>query len=204
MKTQQEAKQQTTQKRSSQRKDSLAWTTLQNLYVPRVYAALQYLESTIATLLYTKAISFNDFLYQVGVLDTRPQCLCEQEHQTLKHVVMFYSRLQGHNYILVVASTIDYSTLLSTTKELHVVALQLIQTRVLAQFTIAKEIGEENRDSQRPLLVLVATNVLLQQVYGNSSSSGYTLIEQTTSHQHVVAIVYRHLGFPSYIGFSYY
>ena len=160
MKTWQEAKWQTAWERSSQGKDSPVWTTPWNLYMPRVHAALRRPESTMATLLCMEAIGFNDFLYRVGVPDIGPQCPCRWERQTPKHVVMFCPCIQGHDHMLAVASTMDYGTLLSTAKGLRAVAPWLIQAGVLAQFTVAKEIGEEDRDSWRPLPVLAATNIL--------------------------------------------
>src|SRR5438105_1366805 len=103
MKTWREAKWRTAWERSSQGKDSPAWTTPWNLHVPRVHAALRRPESTIATLLRTEAVGFNDFLYRVGVPDTRPQCPCGWERQTPKHVVMFCPRLQGRDRMLAAA-----------------------------------------------------------------------------------------------------
>src|SRR5438045_259772 len=114
----------------------------------------------MAMLLCMEAISFNNFLYWVGVPDIGPQCLCRWECQTPKHVVMFCPHLQGCDHMLAAAGTMEYGTLLSTAKGLCMVAPWLIQAGVLAQFTVVKEIGEEDRDSWRLLPVLAATNIL--------------------------------------------
>ena len=75
----------------------------------------------MATLLRMEAVGFNDFLYRVGVPRMAPQCQCEWERQTPKHVVMFCPSLQGRDRMLAGAGTLDYHTLLSTPKGLQAV-----------------------------------------------------------------------------------
>ena len=52
------------------------------------------------------------------------------------------------------AGTMDYTTLLNTEKGLRAVTSWLIQQGVLPQFSVAKEMVEEDRSRWRPLLPL--------------------------------------------------
>jgi hypothetical protein len=53
--------------RSAQGKHPPAWKTPWKTHMPGVHASLRRAESTMATLLRTEAVGFNDFLYRVGV-----------------------------------------------------------------------------------------------------------------------------------------
>ena len=77
--------------------------------------------------------------------EARPQCPCGWERQTPKHVVMFCPRLQGRDGMLARTGTGDYHTLLTMAKGLRAATSWLIRAGVLAQFSTAKEMAEEDR-----------------------------------------------------------
>ena len=76
-----------------------------------------------------------------------------------KHVVMFCPRLQGRDGMLARAGTGDYHALLTMAKGLRAATSWLIRAGVLAQFSTAKEMGEEDQGAWRPFPALSGLNV---------------------------------------------
>ena len=136
---------------ASQGKQAPMWKTPWKTRVPRLHASLNRPESTVATLLRTEAIGLNDFLHRVGVPNVEARCPCGWERQTPKHVVMFCPSLTGRDSMFVAAGTMDYTTLLNTEKGLRAATSWLLKQGILPQFSVAKEMAEEDRSMWRPL-----------------------------------------------------
>jgi hypothetical protein len=112
--------------------------------VPAMHTSLNKAQSTVATLLRTRVIGLNDWLYMVGVpgIDS-PACPCGWQRQTPEHIVTACSLHEvGRDRLWQQARTDCYNDLLQDGKRLVLVTRWFIQRRILQQFSIAADMAE--------------------------------------------------------------
>ena len=112
--------------------------------MPAMHTSLNKAQSTVATLLRTRVIGLNDWLYMVGVpgIDS-PACPCGWQRQTPEHIVTACSLHEvGRDRLWQQARTDCYNDLLQDGKRLVLVTRWFIQRRILQQFSIAADMAE--------------------------------------------------------------
>ena len=119
-----------------------------------LYTGLTKAESSLAFQLRSEVVGFNDFLAAVRVPDVLPQCPCGWERQTPSHVVTFCPELRGRDAMFARAGSRTFREILSSTKGLKAVTQWLIRQGVLPQFSLAKEMEEEDRQRWRAMPTL--------------------------------------------------
>jgi hypothetical protein len=113
---------------------------------PRAYDSLLKHEATVLFLLRTEIIGLNSWLYLVNVLAILLlRCVYGWHEQTVRHVIIycpFYTSTKAELFRR--AGLIDFQTMLSTLKGVKAAARWLIARGTLPQFTLAKDIAQED------------------------------------------------------------
>lgn len=132
-------------------KEEAIWTPAQSARLTRakirMRKGLAKAESTMATHIRTERIGLNAYLQSRRVPGhDSASCQCGHPRQTAKHVIMFCRRyIDQRRGMLEAADTQDYRKLVTQPKGLKEVTKFLIQTGLLAQFSLANRLlyGEE-------------------------------------------------------------
>jgi hypothetical protein len=136
------------QLQQERRNRSTAKATPWNPGIRFLHARLSKAQSTIATLIRTENIGLADYLYrkQIPGYDS-PTCSCEWQRQTPKHVLLFCPKWEDRRQALIAdAKTEDYTLITTTATGLWAATRWFLQTGILGQFNIAKEMQEEDED----------------------------------------------------------
>lgn len=129
-----------------------AYRTPWKIKVPSLHTNLSKAESTVATLLRTRVIGLNDWLYTVGAQGIEsPACPCGWQRQTPEHIVTACPQhTMGRNQLWAQARTDCYNDLLQEDKRLALVTRWFIKQRILKQFNTAADMTESQGTSQEP------------------------------------------------------
>ncbi len=102
-------------------------------------------ESSAAVQLRTEKIGFSHFLFTRKVPEVQnSSCPCGAARQTSKHVLLFCPAYQaGRSQMVLEAGSSDYDTMLSSRPGIRAAAKWLIKSGALHQFSLAKEMLEE-------------------------------------------------------------
>ena len=111
-----------------------------------LHAHLNKAQSTIATLIRTENIGLADYLYRRRIPGyDSPACSCGWQRQTPKHILLFCPKWEdGREAMIADAKTEDYKLITTTATGLWAATRWFLQTEILRQFSIAKEMQEED------------------------------------------------------------
>lgn len=105
-----------------------------------LHKGLKKAESSMAIQKRTGKIGLAEFLYKRQVLGIETaSCPCGWRKQDIKHILMFCQDYNGRELMLQKAGSIDIRNILTTERGLKAATQWMIQSRVLGQFSLARE-----------------------------------------------------------------
>jgi hypothetical protein len=127
-------------------KQATTWKAPWRPPATKAYDSLLKHEATVLFLLRTEIIGLNSWLYSVNVpAILLPRCACGWHEQTVRHVMIYcplYTSTRAELFRR--AGSIDLQTMLSTPRGAKAAARWLIARGTLPQFTLAKDIAQED------------------------------------------------------------
>ena len=116
-----------------------------------LYEGLPKHEATAVFLLRTEVLGLNDWLARIGVPGINPQCPCGTGRQTLQHILAFCpSQIQPRANLLLKTGTTELREILKAKKTAKAAAQWLLETNLLEQFRVAKDIEKESTGDWAP------------------------------------------------------
>jgi hypothetical protein len=132
-------------------KPATTWRTLWRPPATRTYDNLQKHEATALFLLRTEVIGLKSWLHSVGVPGILPRCACEWEAQTVRHIMIHCLQYTATRAALFRrARSSNLQRILSTPRGGKAAARWLIACGILPQFTLAREIAQEDTSRYQP------------------------------------------------------
>lgn len=110
-----------------------------------LYDGLPKHEATAVFLLRTEVLGLNDWLARTGVPGITPRCPCGTGRQTLRHIMAFcpnYTRPRAN--LLLKTGTTELQEILKEKMMAKAAAKWLLETNLLEQFRVAKDIEKED------------------------------------------------------------
>ena len=116
-----------------------------------LYKDLPKYEVTAVFLLRTEVLGLNDWLARIGVPGISPKCPCGTGRQTLQHILAFCpSQTRPRANLLLKTGTTELREILKEKKKAKAAAQWLLETDLLEQFRVAKEIEKESTEDWAP------------------------------------------------------
>jgi hypothetical protein len=125
------------------------WRTPWETPTLTLYEGLTKPEATALFLLRTEVIGLNAWLAAIGVPGVLPRCPCGWANQTVHHILLWCPQFSRGGLIAQSRSE-RTEEILGRKKSAQAAARWLIETGVLAQFQVAKEISKEDTSGYRP------------------------------------------------------
>jgi hypothetical protein len=128
------------------------WTTPWATETLKLYEGAPKHIATAILLLRTEVIGLNAWLSAVRVPGVSPRCACDWPEQTVRHVLMFCPNTALlRDRFRREARTMSLGTALSTPYGAQAAARLLVDSGLMAQFQVAKEVEAEDTRDYRPL-----------------------------------------------------
>ena len=131
------------------RRLATAWTTPWEQKAHTLYDGLTKAEATALFLMRTEVIGLNAWLAAIQVPGYSPRCQCGWPAQTVRHVLLHCTK-HDRTDLLLQTRTERLDQILSRPDCAKHAARWLVQTGLLGQFKVAKEILEEDKSRFRP------------------------------------------------------
>jgi len=127
------------------RQKATTWKTDWMLSAHQLYEDLHKHEATALFLLHTEVLGLNAWLASVEVPDVDKRCPCGWPAQTVRHILLFCpTHTDSRALYFWRAGLADLHSALSMTASAHQAAQWLVASGLLGQFSLAKEIAQEN------------------------------------------------------------
>ena len=123
-----------------------AWMTEWSVCRKKLYKGLKRHEATALFLLHSQVLGVRECLYRIGIPNMTPECPCGWHTQTVQHLLIHCPRMPTATLRQRVESG-DIYTMLNTPGKAQATARWFIETGLLSQFAVARQIGEENPQS---------------------------------------------------------
>jgi len=121
------------------------WKTDWMLSAHQLYENLHKHEATALFLFHTEVLGLNVWLASVKVSDVDKRCPCGWSAQTVRHILLFCpTHTDSRALYFWRAGLADLHSALSTTASAHQAVWWLVASGLLGQFSLAKEIVQEN------------------------------------------------------------
>jgi hypothetical protein len=128
------------------------WTTLWAYETLRLYEGVPKHIATAIFLLHTEVLGLNAWLLSVGVLGVSPHYIYNWPQQTVQHILTFCPNIAGlWDRFRHEAYTEDMDATLYTPWGAQAAARLLVNSELMAQFRVAKEVKSEDRRGYQPL-----------------------------------------------------